>query len=214
MPYNTMPTRKLIENYVWEKGRRNKEDMRMTQGLIKEELKRRFDEVFRFLDSNDDEVYSILYNMLGERPPEEWGMQPPSERVKTKEEQKENKKNYFSYLNGVSVSCVCDYTTSKGDSETFVRLNLPFDKDRWCSVIVPKNQVKDSKNEEYKDIQLVSDKMYCVMVSGMRNFLKGEEIVDNVNKQRKYFQDKQIKNAEYVGACMDEAFEDALVLDK
>ena len=48
--YRLWTTEELIEAYAWEAGRINQEDRKITQRLIKKELRRRFNATIQLLD--------------------------------------------------------------------------------------------------------------------------------------------------------------------
>ena len=67
--YETYTTERLMEYYLWEKSRVNKEDMAITQATIRKELKHRFNNMMRLLDDPDlttdeDAEHLLLDNLL------------------------------------------------------------------------------------------------------------------------------------------------------
>lgn len=65
--YRTWSTEKLIQAYADETHRINQDDAKITQKLIKQELKRRFDATIRLLDdpqtaANPQGTYTYLLN--------------------------------------------------------------------------------------------------------------------------------------------------------
>lgn len=68
MTYRERSTRQLIDIYMDEYGRVNKEEAETTQYLVKKELKRRFLAVLQMLDTEDycGEEEGIYRYLLGE----------------------------------------------------------------------------------------------------------------------------------------------------
>lgn len=65
MNYYTASTKKLVEAYAFEAGRINEHDREITQGEIRKELERRWEQFINMLDDeqtreNPDGTYQIL----------------------------------------------------------------------------------------------------------------------------------------------------------
>lgn len=65
MNYYTASTKQLVEAYAWEAGRINDHDREITQGEIRKELERRWEQFINMLDDeqtreNPDGTYQIL----------------------------------------------------------------------------------------------------------------------------------------------------------
>lgn len=65
--YETYSLEKLIYNYLWEKGRVNKDDMKQTQDLIMKEIDFRYKRLRLMLqdkDNTDKDAQAILKRLL------------------------------------------------------------------------------------------------------------------------------------------------------
>lgn len=62
--YRCWTTEELIDGYMFENGRGNAYDARVTQEAIRTELERRFSYVFRMMDSVPHENAEIVYRYL------------------------------------------------------------------------------------------------------------------------------------------------------
>ena len=61
-------TEELIEAYAWEAGRINQEDRKITQRLIKKELRRRFNATIQLLDDEQttENPQGLFRYLIGE----------------------------------------------------------------------------------------------------------------------------------------------------
>ncbi len=66
--YRLWTTEELIEAYAWEAGRINQEDRKITQRLIKKELRRRFNATIQLLDDEQttDNPQGLFRYLIGE----------------------------------------------------------------------------------------------------------------------------------------------------
>ena len=66
--YRLWTTEELIEAYAWEAGRINQEDRKITQRLIKKELRRRFNATIQLLDDEQttENPQGLFRYLIGE----------------------------------------------------------------------------------------------------------------------------------------------------
>ena len=66
--YRLWTTEELIEAYAWEAGRINQEDRKITQRLIKKELRRRFNATIQLLDDEQttEKPQGLFRYLIGE----------------------------------------------------------------------------------------------------------------------------------------------------
>ena len=66
--YRLWSTEELIEAYAWEAGRINQEDRKITQRLIKKELRRRFNATIQLLDDEQttENPQGLFRYLIGE----------------------------------------------------------------------------------------------------------------------------------------------------
>ena len=122
-------------------------------------------------------------------------------------QEKEIKKRHYEnrkpiFLNGVSVKCIHDYTTKAGDKDNYVRVSLPFGKidhrngtipteDSWLNMILPKGNIKDSKNPSYKNVMIYDIETYPVLLDGDKKKIRGSMLKFKFDFEREKAKNEQ-----------------------